>query len=276
MNYTFEEMWHDWFEYQKQSVLSGISMKTPATLKHYQNDYTEFFKDTELERMAMNEINSGELEIILIGIFDGKNEKRVKNVICNLDHMFMYALENNKIDVNMFKFVDRSYLLTQTLITNKEKDSLTLDQFVAFMDYVHGREDATPRYMPSYAIELAVLTGMELGEVVALRWSCVRDERIYISEMERRDDFTSKKLIVNKKEVETVGITTQIRSILNRVNEFGSHNDNDFMFCDPTGKRYVEAAIGNAVRRFGKKSLGINNVNISRLREAYIDYLNLY
>lgn len=44
-------------------------------------------------------------------------------------------------------------------------------------------------YMPDYAIELALLTGMRVGEIAALHWSDIDNKHIHVDFSEHRIDY---------------------------------------------------------------------------------------
>lgn len=270
--YTFKEMWDDWYQYEEKLVLQGVGKKAPATLKHYQNDYVEFFKNTEIENMRMDNITPKHLEYILTRIFEGKNERRVKNVICNLRYMFVYANGTGKTDRDVFEYIDRQSLLKSTKPWIKEEGAnlLTIDQCKAYIDYLHSREFNTPTYVPTYAIEVAILMNLKLGEVAALKWSDINGDYLSIHSMEQRDDFIGAKIITSKSSSRRSKIIPQrVKDIFGKMKQYGlSCDDYPYIFCYHDGKRYDESAIGNAVRRFGKKVLGDNNVSISRLQKS--------
>lgn len=273
MGYTFKEMWNDWYSFEKTPVSHGVSRKTPATMKRYQNDYVSFFKDTELEMMQMDRINCVQLVNALRKLFDKKNEKRVKNVICNLNDMFAYAYNCHRIEVNIFEQINRSDLLQVTkhsTIRNND-DLLTTDQCEAYMNYLYSREQITPRYMPTYAIEVAILMNLKLGEVAALRWCDVVDDSLFIWRTEQRDDFSSTKSVVSKNKPKQIKMSQRVKDIFDTMRDLDFNcEDWAYVFRTPNKKRYVESAIGNAVRRFGETVLGINNVNISRLQKSMV------
>lgn len=43
--------------------------------------------------------------------------------------------------------------------------------------------------MPDYAIELALLTGMRVGEIAALHWSDIDNKHIHVDFSEHRIDY---------------------------------------------------------------------------------------
>lgn len=278
---TFATMWDEWYQFEESltTCKNVKKRKAPATLKHYQNDYAEFFKDTELEKMRMDKISAGQLEDILMKLFDGKNERRVKNVIGYLNCAFSHAYKRERIKRNVFESVERVNLIAVTVAPKPKEDQeriLTVQQLQTFAEYIYKRERETPEYMPSYAMELAVLTGMRIGEIVALKWSCIHADYISIDFAERRDDFTGERTIVEPKNQKhrKIPMFEDMHRLFEKIEALNYHNKEGFIFCDSTGKRYTEPVVGNAVRRFGKASLGIDNVSIHRIRRTKASAMN--
>lgn len=279
--FTFADMWQEWYEHEEaKTKCNNIKMrKAPATLKHYQNDYKRFFEGSPIEKLRVDKTNEGELECTLAAIFLGENEKRIKNVIGYIDNAFKLAYKNRRIKENVFCFVDKDALLSVAIVPKPKADEeqiLTEDQKQTFAEYVYKRERETPDYMPSYAMELSLLTGMRIGEIVALKWCCIDDKWIHVDFAERRDDFTGSRIIVEPKNRKhrKIPMSTDLKSLFSRIKALHHENAEGFIFCDEDGKRYVESVIGNAVRRFGMASLGIKSVSIHRLRRTKASELN--
>lgn len=57
---------------------------------------------------------------------------------------------------------------------------------------LHLKQNANDSYIQNYAIELATLTGMRVGELAALKWECVEENFLKIDYSEHRMDYEDK------------------------------------------------------------------------------------
>ena len=53
-----------------------------------------------------------------------------------------------------------------------------------------------PEYIPSYAVELAILTGMRVGEIAALTWDCISEDGILINKSAKYNRKTNAYLLM--------------------------------------------------------------------------------
>ncbi len=63
---------------------------------------------------------------------------------------------------------------------------------IAFIEVLHQRQIGGVVYIQDYAIELATLTGMRVGELAALKWECISKDELSINYSEHRMDFDDK------------------------------------------------------------------------------------
>ena len=131
--------------------------------------------------------------------------------------------------------------------------------------------------MPNYCVELAMYTGMRVGEIAALHWSDVRD-RLYIDYSEHRLDYKDRpsEIIISEpknKKHRAIPITDEMRDLFDRVRALNAKSDEDFIFVRPDGSRYTGHDIGCAVSRRAKEA-GINGTSIHEIRRTVSSLLN--
>ena len=74
---------------------------------------------------------------------------------------------------NFTRFYDR---IPQSV----EKRTINDHDCSLLMEELHRSQQKKPEYIPSYAVELAIYTGMRVGEIAALRWDHIIYEEGYI------------------------------------------------------------------------------------------------
>ncbi|MBQ8234866.1 MAG: tyrosine-type recombinase/integrase, partial [Bacilli bacterium] len=133
-------------------------------------------------------------------------------------------------------------------------------------------------YMPDYAIELAMLTGMRVGELAALSWDMLDENFIHIRRSEHRLDYRDKKseLIIGEPKngkYRSIPITSEIRNLLNKIKTLNLQSEENFIFVREDGSRYTSHDISCAVNRRGKE-VGIEKVSVHRVRRTVSSQLN--
>ena len=73
--------------------------------------------------------------------------------------------------------------LSKQVYTDEEVELIT--------QWLHQQYKKIPSYIPHYAVELASLTGMRVGEIVALKWEDIHNEKGYFT-IQRSEKFNRK------------------------------------------------------------------------------------
>ncbi len=188
--YTFEACYHDWVEYKKLFSSSNNKKKkiSPSTIKRMKRDFDTYIKGTPLAKRSLKTLTPLILEndltdIILKDYYSSANDKKnktnahrmyesaFKNLAGYVKNCLEYAYKKDKISSTPWAKVDVAMLiaLTDTSPVDTKTDSqrvLSLDELTALYEAVNVQEELHMHYMPNYAIELAILTGMSLVAIL--------------------------------------------------------------------------------------------------------------
>lgn len=278
----FKELFTEWITYKKNFVsvrntLHGIS---PSTIRRYERDYDKYIADAKLAGTKLSDITSPSLEVMLSSIIRDKDltEKCAKNVLSCVRQAFSYARRAGFITKDPFEYVDIKMLLSNCRMAIVKQDRiLTKSEMERLYKVVREKEQLYPYYMPNYAIELSMYTGMRVGEISALHWSDVKD-KIYIDYSEHRLDYRDKpsEIIISEpknRKHRVFPISRQIEDLFDRIRDLGATSDEDFIFVRPDGRRYTGHDIGCAVARRAREA-GIDNTSIHEIRRTVSSLLN--
>lgn len=160
--YTFNEYFNRWLDVK---AAYGISENT---LYKYKCDYKRFFEKTDFGKKDIRNITSEDITIFMINTIKGKQLKQKAGVALwgYIYGTFKSAFINRKVKENPCDYVDthmfrRHYDKTKVpdahRVFSREESGKLLRQLQK--DHVDR-----PQYIPSYAVELATMTGMRVGD----------------------------------------------------------------------------------------------------------------
>ena len=123
-----------------------------------------------------------------------------------------------------------------------------------------------PDYIPTYAVQLASLTGMRVGEIVALKWEDIKKDYIVINKSEKYDRITKEYFIdktKNKKD-RVFPKTKEIEKLFNTVKYVEQINGFlcEWVFADKDGRIHapkVSSCIKNKCKQQGIRNRGIHS-----------------
>ena len=121
-------------------------------------------------------------------------ERSLTNVMGYLRSNMAYACKKKILNSNPCPLVELAPILGFCK-TSCKKDSeriLSNEDMTKLIATLHQKQSEDELYIQNYAIELATMCGMRVGELSALKWDCVEDEVLRIEYSEHRLDFDDK------------------------------------------------------------------------------------
>ena len=278
MNISLAECFTKWIEYA--SMRPRISSET---IRRYRNDYKRFIQNSEFGKMKVKNIDYIDVEEFLISEIKRMNLKlkALNNLFGYLKGTFKYAMRQRIIQVNPCDLVDmknvRAYCDTETETTAER--ILSESETKSLLDRVHKHQEDYPLYMADYAIEICIYTGLRVGEVAVLRWKCLQDGELHITESEHRIDHEDAPSTYevgktkNKKE-RRVPINSELSKLLERIKLLQQENGiaSEFIIADTKG-RIIAPTISKAMYRRSIEA-GIGAKSIHAIRRTVSSNLN--
>lgn len=286
-NRKFSDIYFEWVEYKKQFIGASNRKRSlsPSTIRRYERDYDNYIKDSRLASTRIEDITTPKLEEMLLEIIKKNDlkEKFASNILGYINQVMFYACRNRYIKENPADYMDRSLILSVCTFVPPKNDSdrvLTKGEFSALRSHVLYIQKQKPDYVPIFAIELAMYTGMRVGEIAALKWSCIDEENglIHIDLSEHRLDYSdrpSEFVIGEPKNCRhrTFPMNDNIKHVFEKVKSIRYSGENDFVFVREDGSRYTGHNIGCAVDRISKE-IGIKTLSIHGIRRTVSSLLN--
>ncbi len=171
----FKDVFSNWLEFKNKIVSDG-------TVYHYREDYKRFFKDTDFENTAISAINEETIFAFLSYIVKRLEltQKTMKTLCGYINEVMESAVSNRYINSNPYTLAKpKLKLILKQCVLNKPKSeaerTLSPYEIKALISQLYKEYENKPGYISPYAIELALLTGMRIGELSALRWSDITD-----------------------------------------------------------------------------------------------------
>ena len=231
---TFKDCFLSYKELKSEIVSSN-------TLAKYDSDYKRYFENTWLERCDIKKVVGDKLEVFIIKqIKDlSLNQKAAKAMIGYIKSIFIHARVNGKIFENPCDFLksNSSYFRYCSVKIVKTEDRIaSKEEIAAVMEQIKQDHIYKPNYIPSYAVEFSILTGMRVGEISALSWESIQDDLIIVNKEEIYDRDNNTFYVANytkNRKPRLIPITQEIKSLLLRIEEvekmFGYYGKYIFM-----------------------------------------------
>ena len=275
---TIGNVFLEWIEYKREFTKATYKPLSPSTIRRYELDYQKYLENTELSKAPID-LDDMTLEQHLIRIVSSSKmiPRAFGNLFGYLNQMFKFAVRKRYIVTDPMTFVDKNRIMSFCCAAPPKKDSeriISLDDLHKFLLSVNEHLEKYPDYMPDYAILLGSLTGMRIGEIVALKWECVDDDFIHVDYSEHRHDYGDHSEIVvgepkNRKH-RLVPVTKDISDLLDTVRNHSV--DDTWVFADKDG-RITANAVSDACRRRSTEA-GIKRTSIHEIRRTVSSYLN--
>lgn len=181
---TFDEMYHLWREVQDIMVCSNTTVK-------YDTDYLRYFSEKDFIKKDIGRIKQSDIKVFICETVKTQHlcKKACKTLFGYIHNTFLYALEQEFIADDPMKALKAKSFYKYCVEREKTTENSTVSdqEMESIYEVIQRDYQEQPWYIPTYAVHLASLTGMRVGELSALKWDCVKDNYILINKSEKYD-----------------------------------------------------------------------------------------
>jgi len=278
---TLEEIYPIWI----QSRLLEVNSKN--TVKKNDQDWRRYYKNTNIVKIPMKNLSVNQLKDWAHKIIDDNqlNKRDYYNMITIMKKCFEYVSDEKNICENTWAKVK---INTKKLKRVEKKSNETqiyfLDEKMKMVQYCLIDFLEHPWKISSLAIPFLFVTGMRIGELVALKYEDFSDKVINVNRSEvndyKYDEEMGKFIYVGTKVVDhtkteagtrEIPFTKGAKQLLQMIKkscEIYNYYDNDYVFC-PNSQRMRANSIDAKIYRICEK-IGISKKSAHKMRKTYI------
>lgn len=279
---TFSELYSAWLEYKKEQVGTNKGQLHPNTYRRYQRDYERYIKGTSFDKQIVSTITPVTIEKFLKNMVITHNltQRCFTNIHGYLGNALFYARKRGLLNENPMDLVDKSPIKGFCkVIVKEDKDRvLSASDMNKLINTLHDKQVSNDLYVQNYAIELATLTGMRVGELAALKWNCIEEDVLRICYSEHRIDYEDKACEYyigepkNRKH-RAFPMSDEIKTLLNKVKTIQEKYGivSEYVFANKEG-RVNSHTISCAMSRRCKDA-GIDTRSIHAIRRTVSSHL---
>ena len=281
-NCTLKTLYKEWLEYKSKHTNSS------NYIKRINDDWNRFYINSDIVNIPLVKLTSLELdEWLHKTIKDHQlNKKQFNNMKIIIKQELEYAVKKgiiaksplNEVEIsgNIFARQARKPANTQVFLIDEQKKL----EKAAYQDF-----NKTNSVIP-LAIVLALYTGLRVGEMVALKYSDIDGDYIYVNRMEVRKQNLNEKgnwetcdyIVVEHTKTDAgnrkIYLTKKAREILKLIQKTNLKNgfkDDDYIFVNEKGRIHVRA-LDYRIRKCCKMA-GIDEKSFHKLRKTFISTL---
>ena len=176
---TIDKYFPIWVERQRQCGRSD------STVKKYESDYERFFaKDGKITKKDITKITETDVEDFIFRLLGRLSLKKpaFRQMFYMLNGIFKKAKQDRIIKENPCDYIDIEVYSQRCEKQEFDQSKRVLDEDGCnhLMEILQKDRAKKPDYIPSYAVELALLTGMRAGELAFLQWNHIKTKDGYI------------------------------------------------------------------------------------------------
>lgn len=249
---TFKERFDIWIERQK------IMGRSDNTIEKYKSDYNRFFAGYPIEDKDICDIDDEYIARHLTKVLSEKQIRwrALKDAFGYMNGVFEKSIRDRLIEFNPCNFIDlpifksKCYMPPVKTLTER---TLNKNDTHTLLDKLHNPAAHNTNLMANFAIEMALFTGMRVGELAGLMWQDIiyQEGYICIRHSEKYNRATKEYYIsITKNGKERLfPLTDQIRDLLERIRDYEYEQGFicEFVFADKNG-RLSKSKISDAMR----------------------------
>lgn len=263
---TFYELFEEWLEYKKTITNS------PNTIKRHKQHYKKYFESSVLHDKCMKKIDELFLEQECNRIVKEFNLSRKEwvNVKTILNGMYEYAVRKKYLAENTLSKTKIYVKYRQVVRKTGKTETYNTDELSNLNRYLDTMYEET-NDTSFLAVKVNFLLGLRVGELVALRWSDIVDEKhLHIVCEEVRNQDTNEYEVVDHTKTHKdrfVILVEKANDILQKIEHQG-----EFVFMR-NGKRLTARQIAYVLEKYAERN-GIPTKSTHKMRKTYASKLN--
>lgn len=244
---TYGILYSEWLDSQRDFIGTESGNKHPSTFRRYQRDYERYIENTIFDNELVSNITAIKIERFFLTMVKKHHltKRSLTNISGYIKHSILYARKCGLISENPYDLVDISLCKSKCKVIVKQNDDriISSEDILKLTDTLYLRYKSSKYYIQDYAIELATLTGMRVGELAALKWSSITNKHILIEFSEHRLDYDDKSCIYSIGETKNrkcrkFPLSDDIKSILAKIKLIQEEHAiyDEFVFADKNGR----------------------------------------
>jgi len=265
---TFKMIYNKWRE------IKDLELGDNSILK-YDGDYKRYFEGTEFEVTPINKITENTIRKFML-------ETVIKYSLCReacgrlfsyIKNTIRHARIEKLIADNPVEFLELKHFTKNCV----EKEKPVEEQFYSHDELIKIKKGLSelycdmPSYMPRYAVELAMLTGMRAGELAPLMWTDVNRDCIRIDKSVKVNRRTNTHYIdkTKTKKAREFPVCEEITLLLERIKKVQEEHGLlcDYIFSNGEGGYIQGQHISDCMQRLTRK-FGLHGGGITALRKT--------
>jgi integrase len=228
------------------------------TILKYKSDYKRFFDGYSIENIDIKDIDDILLSKHILQVLNDKQIpwRAFKDIMGYTSGVYEKAVRDKVIQDNPFKYIDlpiyKKYCYIPPVKTTQQRTLSEKDTHTLLDRVRHPRAHNTNKIC-CFAIELAIYTGMRVGELAALMWEDIifEEDIILIRHSEKFDRTTKQSVISTTKtgKERIFPMVDEIKSLLFKIRTYEMDHGwlGVFVFQDADG-RVTKSKISDTTR----------------------------
>lgn len=269
---TFHKRYSVWVKRQKDCGVAD------NTVTKYESDYKRFFEGSNIENRNIHDITDDDITAFLIERIKEKgfNYRAVKSMFSMINGVFEKSLKDKIIAENPCKYVDLP-VMKKFCKEKKQKAAseriVSDEQMKKFYEQFEYDHKVKPQYIPTYAVELATLTGMRSGELAGLTWESIDFNRkcIVVCQSEKYNRKSREYYIDTTKngKERTIPMTEEMEILLKKIKKVETLYGylSQYVFSNENGR--VHARTISDCARNKSIQIGIEVKSIHAMRRTF-------
>lgn len=284
-NMTLNDVYPMWLQSRK------LEVKSLMTAKKNDQDWKRYYFNDPIVNKPMKDLTIQELKDWAHKKIDDNNlnKRNYYNMAIVIKKCFEFAKDSNLIEENTWAQVKiNTKKLQKDYKKPNEKEIYFIEEQKALIQYSFDMFFRNPRNINALTIPFLFITGLRIGELVALKY-CDLDDKNNVIKVRRSEtviyDLDNKgnfkyvtrevkdhtKTDAGEREVPYIAYAKEIIKLIKQASERYGFYDDDYIFC-PNSQRASEVSIDKRLYNYCN-SVSVDKKSAHKIRKTFISRL---